>query len=292
MQAFTYERPVTVEAAVEMMGNTGARALAGGTDLIPQLKEGRRAAQLIVDLKHVPECTAIQHLSDGRWRIGAAASISRLASEPGLRRDYPGLIEAAQLIGSLQIQSRASLGGNLANAAPSADAVPLLTSLGAMAEIAGPTGRRTVTVESLPIGPGRSALEPGEFIIALLLPARPQRSAARYLRFTPRREMDIAVAGSGVALGLGAGGEVTGARITLASVGPVPIRAAQAEARLIGERPDKTLLAEAGRIAATEAQPISDTRGSAVYRRELVAVLTRRALEACVAEAATWGDGR
>jgi carbon-monoxide dehydrogenase medium subunit len=292
MQAFTYERPASIESAVELLGRADARALAGGTDLIPQLRERRRSARMVVDLKHIPELTAIQRLDDGRWRIGAAASISRLAAVPELRRDYPGLVEAAQLIGSLQIQSRASLGGNLANTAPSADAVPLLISIGAMAEIAGPGSQRTVPVESLPVGPGKSTLVPGELIVALVLPARPARSAARYLRFTPRREMDIAIAGSGVSLELGATGEIAAARITLASVAPVPLRAEKTEARLTGERPDAGLFAEAARIAAGEAQPISDTRGSADYRRELVEVLTRRALEACAAEAAAWGVGR
>lgn len=292
MQAFTYERPRTVEAAIAAMGSGDARALAGGTDLIPQLRERRRPAGVVVDLKHIPELTELQRFDGGQWRIGAAASIRQLGAEPQLKRDYPGLIEAAQLIGSLQVQSRASLGGNLANGAPSADAVPLLISIGAVAEVAGPKGRRPVPVENLPVGPGRSALDPGELIVALLLPARPQRSAARYLRFTPRREMDIAVAGSGVALELGTSGEIAKARITLASVGPVPIRAEKAEARLVGERAEAALLAEAARIAAGEARPISDTRGSAEYRRELVAALTRRALEACVAEASAWGNGR
>jgi carbon-monoxide dehydrogenase medium subunit len=292
MQAFTYERPSSVDKAVEMLGRADARALAGGTDLIPQLKERRRSAQVVVDLKHIPELTAVQRLASGQWRIGAATSIRKLAGESGLRQDYPGLVEAAQLIGSLQVQSRASLGGNLANGAPSADAVPLMISIGAKADIAGRAGQRTVPVESLPVGPGASALGLGELIVALILPARPARSAARYLRFTPRREMDIAIAGSGVALELGATGEITTARITLASVAPVPLRAVKAEARLIGEHPDTKLFAEAAHIAAGETRPISDTRSSADYRRELVEVLTRRALDACAAEAATWGMGR
>lgn len=290
MQAFSYERPTSVEAAIEMMGRPGAHALAGGTDLIPQLREGRRSACLVVDLKHIAELAELRRLGDKSWRIGAATSIRRIGTEPALTRDYPGLVEAAQLIGSLQIQSRASLGGNLANGAPSADAVPLLISLGAQAEIAEPEGRKVVPVGSLPVGPGRSALGTGEVITALLLPARTARSAARYLRFTPRREMDIAIAGSGVALTLGERGDIASARITLASVGPVPLRAEAAEQRLEGETPTAELLAEAARIAAGEAQPISDTRGSADYRRELVAVLTRRALEACVAEASQWRD--
>jgi carbon-monoxide dehydrogenase medium subunit len=292
MQAFTYERPATIEAAVQMMASTDARALAGGTDLIPQLRERRRSARLIVDLKHVPELTAIARLDGGQWRIGAAASVRRIGTERELCRAYPGLVQAAQLIGSVQVQSRASLGGNLANGAPSADAVPLLVSLGATVEIAGPAGRRTASVESLPVGPGRSSLQSGEVIVALLLPPRPPRSAARYLRFTPRREMDIAVAGSGVALALDENGAIRTVRITLASVGPVPMRAAKAEALLMGEMPADALFAEAAQIAAGEARPISDTRASADYRRELVRVLTRRALAACVEEATAWGDAR
>ena len=290
MQAFTYERPETVEAALEMLGGAQARPLAGGTDLIPQLRESRREARLVVDLKHIPGLNSIDRWTDGGWRIGAAVSVRKLAADAGIVHDHPGLIEAARLIGSLQIQSRATLGGNLCNGAPSADAVPLMISLAAQAQVAGAGGPRTVPLESLLLGPGKTALAPGELLVALLLPPRPTRSAARYLRFTPRREMDIAIAGSGVAVTLGAGGEIESARITLASVAPVPLRAGQAEARLIGERPSAALLAEAAQIAGGEARPISDTRASADYRRELVAVLTRRALETCVAEASVGGS--
>jgi carbon-monoxide dehydrogenase medium subunit len=289
MQAFSYERPRTVEDASRLLAGGRARALAGGTDLIPQLREGRREAGTIVDLKQIGELGAIVRTPDKGWRIGAAVSVRKLGADGDLARDYPGLIEAAQLIGSLQVQSRATLGGNLCNGAPSADAVPLLMSIEARVEIAGKGGRRTVSMDSLPLGPGKIALAPDELLVAIMLPARPTRSAARYLRFTPRREMDIAIAGAGVAVTLGAGGEIASARITLASVAPVPLRATRAEARLVGERPTAALLAEAGQIAAGEAKPISDTRASADYRRELVAVLTRRALDACVAEASIGG---
>lgn len=291
MQPFAYERPQSVEDAVRLMAAADARPIAGGTDLVPQLKEGRRNARHVVDLKHIGELTAVAPLADGGWRIGAAASIASLGRTAAFAAAHPGVLEAARLIGSLQIQSRATLGGNLANGAPSADAVPLLISLGALAEIAGPGGRRRVAVELIPVGPGRTALGPGEIIVAIELPTQGGRAAARYLRFTPRREMDIAIAGSGVALKLSGAGEIEGARITLASVGPVPVRAARAEAVLAGQRPTAALIAEAGRLAAEEAKPISDTRGSAEYRRELVRVLTRRALEACLAEIATSGSG-
>ncbi len=291
MQPIVYERPVTVEAAVRLLGSDGARALAGGTDLIPQLREGRRAARCVVDLKHVAEMREIARTSDGGWRIGASVSVATLADHADLAVDQPGLITSARLIGSLQIQSRASLGGNLANGAPSADAVPLLISLGAMAEIAGPDGRQTVPVESLPAGPGRTTLAPGSLLVALLLPPRPPLFGAMYLRFTPRREMDIAIAGAGVALSVTETGAIATARITLASVAPVPLRARKAEIRLIGAPATADIAAEAGRIAADEATPISDTRGSADYRRELVAVLVRRAIAGCLAEIETTRGG-
>jgi carbon-monoxide dehydrogenase medium subunit len=289
MQAFTYERPTTVADAVALLPGGRAHVLAGGTDLIPQLREGRRAAQKIVDLKRVPEICGITRLPDGGWRIGAAASVAQIGAEPQLAQDHAALIAAARLIGSLQIQSRATLGGNLANGAPSADAVPLLVSLEAKAVIAGPAGERTVPVDSLPIGPGRTALAPDELIVALLLAPRAARMGACYLRFTPRREMDIAIAGSGAAVTLGSNGEIKTARITLASVAPTPLRAAEAEARLAGEAPSPALIAEAARIAAGEARPISDTRASADYRRHLVEVLSRRAIEAAIAQAGAGG---
>ncbi|MGE3916932.1 MAG: xanthine dehydrogenase family protein subunit M [Hyphomicrobiaceae bacterium] len=284
MQAFTYERPTTVDDAVALLAAGDTRALAGGTDLVPQLREGRRSADRVVDLKHVPELTAVTRQQDGGWRIGAAASIARLGDDPAFATDHPGLLAAARLIGSLQIQSRATLGGNLCNAAPSADAVPLLMSLEAETEIAGPRGRRTVAIDTLPKAPGRTVLSPGEIVTAILLPPRARRSGPCYLRFTPRREMDIAIAGAGVAISLAADGRIAKARITLASVAQTPLRVPKAESALLHQLPGKSVLEFAADIAATACQPISDTRASADYRRHLVKVLTRRALEACLAE--------
>lgn len=284
MQELRYERPSTVAEAAGLLARDGARALAGGSDLIPQLREGRRQAAVMVDLKHVPALVAIERHANGGFRIGAAASIARLGAHAEFARVHQFLLASAQLIGSLQIQSRATLGGNLANAAPSADAVPLLIALEAAAELASPSGTRTVACSDVPIAPGRTALATGEMITALLLPPLPERTAARYLRFTPRREMDIAIAGSGVRLTLGTDGHIASARIVLASVAPVPLRATAAEALLTGERPGARVFAAAAAKAAEEARPISDTRGSADYRRELVAVLTRRALTDCASQ--------
>jgi len=288
LQDFSYERPDSVEAAVAAMRDGEARALAGGTDLIAQLREGRRRAGRIVDLKWVPALTSIAALPDSGVLIGAAVSLSAVAQHAAVAADYPAVAQSARLIGSVQIQNRASLGGNICNAAPSADAVPALICHGARARVAGADGQREMAVEALFEGPGRTALEFGEILISILLPPPEPRSAATYLRFTPRREMDIAVAGVGTWLRLAVGGAVAAARVVLASVGPVPLRALSAETALIGEKPSPALFQEAGRLAAGDARPISDTRGSADYRRSLVAVLTRRALADCCARL----DGR
>lgn len=285
MQPLTYHRPTTVAEAVATLEAGAAQPLAGGTDIVPQLREGRRHAAHVVDLKHIAELTGVERLgATGGWRIGAAESVGRLARNLDLRAAHPGLVEAACLIGSLQIQNRATLAGNLVNAAPSADAVPLLVSIGAEADVAGPDGRRGVAVARIPTAPGRTSLGPAEIVVAIRLPPLARRSAARYLRMTPRREMDIAIAGAAAAITLDDRGRIERARVALASVAPVPLVSEGAEAALVGETPSIEAFRAAGAAAARDAQPISDTRGSAEYRRELVAVLTRRALERCATD--------
>ena len=281
MREFVYERPGTVEEAVAAMRSGDARALAGGTDLVPQLREGRRGAGHIIDIKHIPDVTAISVLPDGGVSIGAAATATAVARHAAVVARYPAVTQSAQLIGGVQVQNRASLGGNICNAAPSADGVPALICYGARALIAGPAGKREMPVEQIFLGPGRTRLAADELLVAIQLPPAERRSAATYLRFTPRREMDIAVVGSGVWLRLGEDGAIAEARVVLASVAPTPIRAPTAERRLMGERPSRALFEDAGRLAAQDARPISDTRGSADYRRTLVAVLTTRALADC-----------
>jgi carbon-monoxide dehydrogenase medium subunit len=281
LQDFAYDCPETIGQAVALLCEGDARALAGGTDLIPQLREGRRRAGRIVDLKRIPALTAISVLPDGGVAIGAAVSAATLARHPAVRGVYPAVAQSACLIGGIQIQNRASLGGNICNAAPSADAVPALICHAARARLAGPGGERELAVEDLFRAPGRTALGPGELLVAILLPAATARSAAQYLRFTPRREMDIAVAGAGVWISLDEHGAIGAARVVLASVGPTPLRAPAAEQGLRGEKPSRALFEEAGRLASADARPISDTRGSADYRRALVSVLTARALTQC-----------
>jgi carbon-monoxide dehydrogenase medium subunit len=280
-----------VEGAVRALSRGEARALAGGTDLIVQLREGRKSAVRIVDLKRIPELTRIAKRDDGSFCIGGAVSFSQMAAHRELAQAHPGVIESGRLVGSYQIQNRAGLGGNICNAAPSADAVPIIICLGARAEVASAHGRRTVAVEELFAGPGRTTLQPDEVLTSIHVPAARPRSAGRYLRFTPRREMDIAIAGSGTWFCLGADGRIVDARIALASVAPVPLRVPAAEKSLIGREPSRGVFAEAGRLAAREARPISDTRGSAEYRRELVATLTKRALEACSRDLGIRMDG-
>ena len=281
MRHFDYVRPATLPEALAAIAQGEARALCGGTDLIPQLREKRLRARRIVDLKRLPELTAIAPLPNGGLAIGAAVTATAVAQHAGVVARYPAVAQSARLIGSVQIQNRATLGGNICNAAPSADAVPALICHRARALIAGPNGRRELPLQELFAGPGRVVLGTGELLISILLPPAAPRSAAHYLRFTPRREMDIAIAGAGAWVECAAAGKIAAARIVLAAVAPVPLRARLAEQRLLGERPSPTLLQEAGRLAAAEARPISDTRGSADYRRVLVEVLTRRALAQC-----------
>lgn len=281
VREFAYHRPPTIEKALRLLEADASRVLAGGTDLIPQLREGRRSASHLVDLKGIPALSGIAETPDGGLSIGAVASAAAVARDPRVAARYPAVASSVRLIGSLQVQNRASLGGNICNAAPSADAVPALLCHGARARIAGRGGRRETDLETLFAGPGRTMLGPGELLEAILLPRPEPRAVGSYLRFTPRREMDIAIAGAGAWLRLDEDGRVAEARLFLASVGPTPVRARSAEKELIGARPAAADLDGIGALAAGEARPISDTRGSADYRRALVKVLTARAIAAC-----------
>jgi carbon-monoxide dehydrogenase medium subunit len=223
----------------------------------------------------------IMLLPDGSVSIGAAATATVVARNAAIAVGYPAVADSAQLIGGVQVQNRASLGGNICNAAPSADGVPALICHRAQALIAGSEGAREIPIEAIFAGPGRTALAPGELMVAIRLPPVAPRTAGAYLRFTPRREMDIAIAGAAGWLRLGADGIIAEARVALASVALMPIRAPTAEKKLLGQRPSGVLFEEAGRCAAQDARPISDTRGSAGYRRTLVAVLMARALADC-----------
>lgn len=284
MKDFAYERPTSLDDALVALSTNGARPLAGGTDLIPQLREGRREAQRIVDLKGIPGIGDIFPAEDGGLVIGAAAHATAIARNDAVKAAYPAVAQSVRLIGSLQVQNRASLGGNICNAAPSGDGIPAVIAHQARVRIASLSGTREEALEEFIRGPGRTSLEPGELLLAIVLPPAAPRSAAHYIRFTPRRELDIAIVGAAAWLRLDERGAIADARVVLASVGPVPIRATSAEQALRGERPTPTLFEAAGHAAAKDARPISDTRASAEYRRTLVAVLTTRALSECTSQ--------
>ena len=285
MKWFDFATPTSVGEAVGLLtAHPGARLLAGGTDLLVQLRAGRKETDLVVDLKRIPELNALEYDPAGGLTIGAAVPCYRIYRDPTVARAYPALVELASLIGGTQIQGRASLGGNLCNAAPSADSIPLLIALGATCRISGPRGAREIAVEDFCTAPGRNVLQPGELLVALHLPPPAPHSGARYLRFIPRNEMDIAVAGVGVEVVLD-NGKFRSARIALASVAPTPLFVREAGDALAGQPVNDTTIARAADIARASAAPITDMRGTADYRRHLCGVLTRRALEAAVQRA-------
>lgn len=286
MRSFDYAAPTTVAEAVALLAKTpGARPLAGGTDLITQIKEGRRHTELVMDIKRIPALHRCEFTPEAGLVVGAAVPCVRLQESEDVRRHYPALAYVCSLIGSYQIQSRAGLGGNLCNASPSADGIPPLIVLGATALVAGPEGERTVPVAGFCTAPGQTILQPGELLVELRVPAPAPRSGAAYQRFIPRNEMDIAVAGAASALALDEAGRIRTARIALAAVAPTPLPVPEAEALLVGQAPSPELFEQAGAAAAAACRPISDVRGSAEYRRHLVGVLTRRTLAAALAQA-------
>ena len=286
LKSFDYAAPRSVAEAAALLAEHGerARVLAGGTDLIVQMRAGRREPELIVDVKDIPELTEIAWDPGHGLTLGAAAPCYRIAAHERVRAHYPSLVEVASLIGGTQIQGRASIGGNLCNAAPSADAVPLLIALSATCRIIGPSGERTMAVEDFCTAPGRNALGQGELLVSLHLPAPRPAQGARYLRFIPRNEMDIAVAGAGVCVVL-ANGHFESARIALSSVAPTPLFVREAGDALAGQPVNEESIARAAGIAKQAARPISDMRGTVEYRRHLCEVLTRRALQEAVARA-------
>jgi CO/xanthine dehydrogenase FAD-binding subunit len=280
LHEINYEVPTTVSQAVAMLKRhgEGARPLVGGTDLLIQLRAGVRRPEYIVDLKHIKELNQIKFDAKKGLRLGAAVSCIEIHESEVMRKHYPGLAEAAHLIGSLQIQNRASVGGNLCNGSPAADSTPALIALGAKARITGGKAVREVAVEDFVTSPGRTVLKPGEILIEFAIPAPKPHSSDAYLRFIPRNEMDIAVVGVGTSLTLD-GEVVKAARIALAAVGPTPIFAKKAADSLIGKTLDSAAIEAAAQIAIETATPIDDMRGTAEFRKHVTGVLTRRTLQ-------------
>jgi carbon-monoxide dehydrogenase medium subunit len=275
---FDYLAPSSVEEAVKALAAApAAKALAGGTDLIVQMRSGRAKPAKVVDLKRLPGATGVRRAPDGGFVIGAATPGAVIGEDAALARAWPGVVEAANLIGSTQVQGRASLGGNLCNASPAADSVPALIAARAVCVIAGPAGRREAPVETIQAGPGRTSLQPGEFVLEFRLPPRPSRASDAYLRLIPRTEMDIAVVGAGVNLALDADGRIADAHVALGAVAPTTLLVPEAGAALVGGALDEAALQRLDAAARAACRPISDKRGTAEYRTQIAGVLARRA---------------
>ena len=273
-----YEAPETLDTAVALLAGArgDARVLAGGTDLLVQMRADVLDPELIVDIKKIPETRAVAQ-EKGGWRVGAAVTGAELKENAALRRAWPGVVEAANLIGSTQIQGRATMGGNLCNGSPAADSVPALIAAGAVATVAGPKGRRDIPVEDVMLGPRKLSLTKGEFLVSFFLPPRPKGSGDAYLRFIPRTEMDIAVVGAGVNLTIDGKGVITAARVSLGAVAAKVLLVPAAAQAIVGsslDRPAQDRLEAAARAAC---QPIDDKRGTVEFRTQVAGVLTRRA---------------
>jgi CO/xanthine dehydrogenase FAD-binding subunit len=286
MSDMRYEAPTTLAAAVALLAgaNGHARVLAGGTDLLIQMRSGRVEPGLLVNIKGIDEMTSIV-AENGGFRFGAAVTSMELMEHEAFAKAWPGVTEAAGLIGSTQIKGRATVGGNLCNASPAADSVPALIAADAVASIVGPEGRREARVEDICTGPGKTSLTKGEIVASFLLPRRPLHSGDAYLRFIPRTEMDIAVVGAGVNLTLDEKGVCSQARVSLGAVAERALLVSEAAAALIGTKVDAAALQRLGAAASAACRPIDDKRGTKEYRIKVAAVMTRRAAEIALARA-------
>lgn len=279
MRRFELSLPRTVDDCLKILSERGgeAKLVAGGTDLLPQLKNGLLKPAYVVDLSGVPALKAVSSANGEGLRLGSAVTARAIELDPRIRARYASLAESGALVGSVQIRNLATVGGNLCNAAPSADMAPPLLALDAEAVIVGPKGERRVPLAAFFVGVRTTVLAADELLLELVVPSPGPRSGGHYLRHTPRRELDIAVVGVASQLTLRDG--VCGkARIAVASVAPTPVRAVAAEAALVGQPVTPALIERAAELAIDAARPISDQRGSADFRRHLVRVLTRRTL--------------
>ena len=278
MKAMQYEAPESIKQAVALLAKAGSngRVLAGGTDLLVQMRSGRIAPTVVVDIKHIAELRKITRV-DGGFRIGAGVSGAEACENKALCAAWPGVIEGWELIGSTQVQGRATLVGNLCNASPAADSVPAMIAAGATCTVVGPAKTRTVPVEKICTAPGKTSLAKGEFISYINLPKKPARSGDAYLRFIPRTEMDIAVVGAGVCLTLDRKGVVTAARVSLGAVAPTALLVKDAAKAIIGTTLDDAALDKLAAACSAACKPINDKRGTIEYRVKVAGVLARRA---------------
>ena len=273
-----YHAPATIKDAVKLLASSkgSTQILAGGTDLLVRMRSGFSEPETIIDIKRIsPMCKIVR---DGKgFSIGAAVSSAEMSENAALAKTWPGVVESAALIGSTQIQGRATIAGNLCNASPAADSVPAMVAASAKALIRGPKGKRKVAVEKVCKSPGKTILKKGELIEAILLPAKPARTGDAYLRFIPRTEMDIAVVGAGVCVTLDAKGVCTAARVSLGAVAPTVLLVASAAKALIGTRIDDAALDALAAACSAAARPIDDKRGTKEFRIHVAGVLARRA---------------
>lgn len=276
--AMQYAAPETTKAAVALLAKAkgSTHVLAGGSDLLVRMKGGFVEPDLVVDIKRINAMREIKKTAAG-FVVGAAVSCAEMGENKGLKKAWPGVVEAANLIGSKQIQGRCTVTGNLCNASPAADSVPALVAARAKAVIVGPKGRRTVGVEQIPVGPGKTSLKKGELVEAIKLPARQPRSGDAFLRFIPRSEMDIAVVSAGVNLTIDRKGVVTDARIVLGAVAPTVLLVDKAAKAIIGGKLDATALDALGSACSAACRPIDDKRGTIEFRTKVAAVLAKRA---------------
>jgi len=294
-EPFDFYQPTTLQEASRLLKDKGdgGRFLAGGTDLVIAMKEKGLLPKYIVDLKRVPNLSGIRENADGSITLGALTTMYEIETSPLIKKKFPFLAQSAAEVGSIQIRNRATIGGNMCNATPSADTAPALIALNATAKIAGIAGERTMNLEEFFKGPGRNAMDPAEILTAITIPKTGSHLVGEYIKFSPRDMMDLAYIGVAVVYDLGSDQKCAGVRIVLGAVAPTPIRARNSEALLEGQILSEELAAKVGDEAAREAKPISDVRSSADYRRAMVGVMTKRAvLNAAIGPAKSWLDRR
>ena len=295
-EAFEFYQPATLQEASRLVieNGPGGRFLAGGTDLVIAMKEKGLLPKYIVDLKRVPGLSGIRENSDGSITLGALTTMREIETSPLIKKKHPFLAQSAAEVGSIQIRNRATIGGNMANATPSADTAPALIAVNATAKIASASNIRTLALEEFFKGPGQTVMSADEILTEITIPETAPSLVGEYIKFSPREMMDLAYVGVAVAYNLGAKDKkCDGVRIVLGAVAPTPIRAKRAEAVLEGQVLTDALAEKAGQIAAEESKPISDVRSSADYRRAMVGTMTKRALlNAAVGPAKSWYDRR
>jgi len=286
LNAFDYAAPQSVDEAVSLLqqGNGSVGILAGGTDILPQLKENRRKIDVLLDIKKVPEVNVLSFDATEGLRVGSGVSCANIYHNADVQKHYPALVDCTSLIGAIQIQNRATVGGNMCNASPAGDSPPAVIVLGGICEVAGPNGQRDIAAEDFFTGPGQNALEAGEFLVAIRFPAPAANSGAFSLRFIPRNEMDIAVANAAVSLVLD-GDTITAARVAIGAVAPTPLLVAEAAEALVGQTISDDVIEKACEASRAAAKPISDMRGTVEQRVHLAGVLTKRAIQGAIERA-------